>query len=340
MKILRLVVTFLAVVAAILLAFQSADHTKTQKINGVSFVAPVRPVNVQEMEPVKQVNANWVTLMPFAFGRSESPELGFNYSRQWWGERTEGVSATIKHAQQLGLKVLIKPHVWLRGAGWPGEFTLNTEEEWQQWEENYRKYIISYARLSDSLDVEIFSMGTEYRKAVVERPDFWLDLIKEVRSIYDGKLTYAANWDNYQNVGFWSELDYIGIDSYFDLSRQKEPAVAHLKEQWEPVKKKLQAFSENKNKPILFTEFGYQSVDYTADGHWKYERGERSLNMQAQANAYQAVFETFWDEERFAGGFLWKWFDQHERRGGPTNDRYTPQNKPAEQTIREWYGKY
>lgn len=336
----RLFVMTLAALTAILLAFQSIDNIVTEKINGVSFVAPVRPVEADEMKPVQQLNANWVTLMPFAFGRSDGPELRFNNERQWWGEREAGISETINHAHQLGLKVLIKPHVWLRGAGWPGEFTLESEEQWKQWEKNYRSYIISYAKLSESLGVEMFSIGTEYRIAVVERPDFWEKLIKEVRSVYSGKLTYASNWDNYQNVGFWSEVDYIGIDSYFDLSPQKEPTAAHLKEQWKPIKKEMQIFSESKSKPIIFTEFGYQSVDYTADGHWKYGRGERPINMQAQATAYRALFETFWDEPWFAGGFLWKWFDQHERRGGANDSRFTPQNKPAEQTIREWYGRY
>jgi hypothetical protein len=188
----------------------------------------------------------------------------------------------------------------------------------------------------------MYCIGTEYRKAVVQRPDFWSGLIKEVRAIYDGKLTYAANWDNYENVAFWDELDYIGVDAYFPLSDQKSPDAAHLIEEWEPVKRKLKIFSSRHERPILFAEFGYQSIDHTADVHWKYEqdgRDERGLNLQAQSEAYQALFETFWDEPWFAGGFLWKWFAGHPERGGPTDKRYTPQNKPAEKTIRRWYGR-
>jgi hypothetical protein len=40
----------------------------------------------------------------------------------------------------------------------------------------------------------------------------------EIRKIYTGKLTYAANWDDFDKVPFWKELDYIGIDAYFPLS--------------------------------------------------------------------------------------------------------------------------
>jgi len=332
--------------AVVLFAFQDESLNRElnefpdeKKMNGVSFVAPDQPIGVEAIKPIKEVNANWVAVTPYAFTRTGSPELRFNISRQWWGERAEGTAKTIEFAHHLNLKVMLKPHVWVRGQGWAGEFDLETEEEWKQWEKNYRDYILSYAKLSDSLDVEMISIGTEYRIAVRERPAFWEKLIREVRSVYDGKLTYAANWDNYENIAFWDELDYIGIDSYFPLSEKRNPTVSEIKSEWQPVKEKLKGFSEEYNKVILFTEFGYQSVDYTTDGHWKYGRGDREINLQAQADAYRAVFETFWDEPWFGGGFLWKWFDQHERRGGPDDTRYTPQNKPAEETIRRWYGQ-
>lgn len=345
MKYIRLLLIVSAVILARLFAYQSTDKAvpavskSDEKINGVSFVAPVRSVGVEEMQPIKKVKANWVALTPFAFVRAGSPELQFNHERQWWGEREEGVAETIRHAKELELKVMIKPHVWVRGQGWAGDFELNSETEWEKWEHNYRDYIISYAKVADSLQVELLCIGTEYRKAAVQRPDFWRKLIKEIRSVYGGKLTYAANWDNYKNIRFWGDLDYIGVDAYFPLSDQKEPSVAHLKKQWNPIKQQLHTFADGQDKPLLFTEFGYQSVDYTADGHWKYGEDERDLNLQGQVNAYQALFETFWDKPWFGGGFLWKWYDRHPERGGPDNKRYTPQNKPAEQTIRRWYGR-
>ncbi len=342
MKYIRLFVLTAAAGLILLIAFRGADtdHPVVEsKINGVSFVAPPQPVGKEAIEPIRAVNANWVAIIPYAFGQENSPEIRFNISRQWWGEREEGVAETLRHAQELDLKVMLKPHVWVRGQGWAGDFELERESDWQQWEANYREYIISYAKVADSLDVAMYCIGTEYRKAVQQRPDFWRGLIEDVRTIYDGELTYAANWDNYQNVDFWNDLDYIGVDAYFPLSEQKTADVAHLNDQWQPVKADLKAFSSRHGKAVLFTEFGYQSIDHTADGHWKYERDERGLNLQAQADAYRSLFETFWDEPWFAGGFLWKWFAGHPERGGPTDTRYTPQNKPAEESVRKWYGR-
>ena len=104
-------------------------------------------------------------------------------------------------------------------------------------------------------------------------------------------------------------------------------------------KKEITAFAKTQNKQILFTEWGYRSMDYAGKEPWVSGRDITSVNLEAQANATQAVFETFWNEDWFAGGFVWKWFIFHETSGGVTNNRFTPQNKPAETTIKNYYEK-
>jgi hypothetical protein len=47
-----------------------------------------------------------------------------------------------------------------------------------------------------------------------------------IRKIYSGKLTYAANWDDFDKVP-WNQLDYIGIDA-LPLSEAITPTVAEL----------------------------------------------------------------------------------------------------------------
>ena len=61
------------------------------------------------------------------------------------------------------------------------------------------------------------------------------------------------------------------------------------------------------------------------------------VNLQAQTNATKALFKTFWNEDWFAGGFIWKWYHNHENAGGENNSRFTPQNKPVEAIIKEQY---
>ena len=81
-------------------------------------------------------------------------------------------------------------------------------------------------------------------------------------------------------------------------------------------------------------------MDYTAKKPWLVDRNEEAVNLEAQANAKEALFEEFWSEEWFAGGFVWKWFIHHTRAGGPADNRFTPQNKPAEGVIRDYFQKH
>jgi len=81
-------------------------------------------------------------------------------------------------------------------------------------------------------------------------------------------------------------------------------------------------------------------MDYTAKKPWLVDRSEEGVNLEAQANAKRAIFEEFWNEDWFAGGFVWKWFIHHSRAGGLSDNRFTPQNKPAQEVIRDYYRRY
>ncbi len=309
------------------------------KINGASLVSPPTKISASNFQALHDLNANWVAIIPYAFSRGGSPQITFNHQRQWWGERTEGSCELVGCARKYDLKILMKPHVWVTGEGWPGEYDLESEADWGEWEVTYRNYILTFARIADSLDVEMFAVGTEFRIPAVEREQYWRKLIGEVRSIYHGKVTYAANWDNYQKVKFWDLLDYIGIDAYFPISNETNPTMDQLEAGWEEEARRLQDFSTKYDRPILFTEFGYQSLNKAAGNHWEIDKSHNSINMEVQANAYRAVFNTFWRKEWFAGGFFWKWH-LREDVGGIGNPDFTPQGKPAEEVIREHFKKF
>lgn len=305
------------------------------KVNGVSLVSPHQPVDAAEIVTVKRINSNWVAIIPYGFSIQNEPEIFYNTRRQWWGERTEGVASLIKMAKANNLKVMLKPHVWLRQK-WIGDFDLDSEEKWQKWQQEYTTYVMTFARLADSMQVELFCMGTEYKIATARCPDYWTELISKIRKNYKGPLTYAANWDNFQNIPFWDQLDYIGIDAYFPLVQLPDPSAGEIRKAWVPVRERIQAFSFKYNKPILFTEYGYQSADGATGKPWEVRKGAGGPNLELQARAYDCLFYMFWGEHWFAGGFLWKWHLQ-QGAGGLQNQDFTPQGKPAEQIIANWY---
>ena len=324
----------------ILLTILSIQSCKTQtiKINGVSFVASREVVNETHIKPVVQVHANYAAVMPFGFMKNlDHPKISYNSDQQWFGETKAGVKQYIETLRKKGIEIMIKPQIWV----WHGEFTgdieMKSETHWKTLEDSYASYILDYAALAHEVQAELFCIGTELEAFITHRPEFWKTLIKNIKTKYKGKLTYAANWDEYKRTPFWNDLDYIGIDAYFPVSDSKTPTVQECLAGWETHKKVIYEVSQKYDRPILFTEYGYRSVDYSGKSPWVSDRRMNQVNHDAQMNTTQALFETFWKEDWFAGGFIWKWFINHEASGGLQNTMFTPQNKPVEALLRKQY---
>ena len=305
-------------------------------ISGVNMEAPPNPIDSTCFTNMHRIGAKWVSIIPFAFSRQGQTIVKYNEGRQWWGEREEGIITCIQLAHIANMKVMLKPQLWMGGGGYTGHFKCETDSAWREWEKNYLKYILYNASIAQKNRADLFCIGTEMDAAVKERPLFWGSLIDSVKKIYKGEITYAANWSCFKEFPNWEKLNYIGIDAYFPLSNSVTPNLNELLSGWQPHYTDIKAFTELKNKPILFTEYGYRSVDKCAEEPWL-SNNNGTVNMQAQQNAYEALYKQFIPQSWFAGGFLWKWHVYDEKAGGMANNNYTPQNKPVEATIKNWY---
>ncbi|CAM1359386.1 glycoside hydrolase family 113 [Tenacibaculum xiamenense] len=323
-----------------IICLHTSCESQRKTVNGVSFVASSKEINFNHTIPVKKVSANYVSLMPFGFIENvNSSTVHFNSSKQWFGETVAGVEQYAEKFKREEIKIMVKPQIWVWHGEYTGLITMKTEDDWKQLEKTYSEFILKFAEVAQKVNAEIFCVGTELEKFVVTRPEYWKSLIADVRKVYTGKLTYAANWDEYKKIDFWKELDYIGIDAYFPLSDKKTPTKDDFKKGWGPHKKEIISIKDKFEKPILFTEYGYRSVYYTGKQPWDSNRVEGKVDLRSQKIALQALYEEFWEEPWFAGGFLWKWFHNHDQVGGNDNNRFTPQNKPAEEIIRKAYAK-
>jgi len=321
-----------------LLFLNQSCISQDEKINGISFVASREQVVQKHIEPIKAIHANYAAVMPFGFiERLDHPEILYNTKRQWFGETLEGVKQYIDMLHKNNIHVMLKPQIWVWHGEYTGHLKMSTEEDWKTLEDSYRNFIVDFAQLAEEENVEMFCIGTELEQFTKSRPDFWNSLITEIRTVYKGKLTYAANWDEYKRISFWEELDYIGVDAYFPVSHSKTPSVEEVRKGWQPWKKELQQVSERENKKIIFTEYGYRSVDFSGKEPWKSDREMKTVNLEAQKHTLTGLFEEVWDENWFAGGFLWKWHMDYTKAGGSENNRFTPQNKPVETIIRQHY---
>jgi hypothetical protein len=243
-------------------------------------------------------------------------------------------------AHALGLNVMLRPGVGLYDdpTHWHGQIgeTFTTEAEWEAWFASYRSFIEHYADLAETYGADQFSIGGEL-VATTHRANDWRAVIAGVRARYSGPITYAADWGGEEiDIAWWDAVDYIGVDPYYPLTEKNDPTLEELKAAWVPYVAALANLSSTWGKPILFTEIGYRSMDGANRRPWDFNVSG-PVDLQEQADAYQAAFESVYDQPWFAGMFWWAWTtDPFE--GGSCDDSYTPQDKPAEDILRAWYG--
>lgn len=315
------------------------------ELRGVTLDAR-RPPPDSTLPALARLGATHVALIPFAFmRRMDTPELHFRPEVGWYSESATGARELGREADALGLRLIVKPQVWIAESEGPDLWSANVafedEADWAAWEADYHAFLLHHARLSEEIGADVLVVGTELGRAVRERPAFWRGLIAEVRGVFSGRLTYAANWhDDAEHVAFWDALDFVGIQAYFPLVETGTPSADALRAGWQEPKRRLRALRERWGRPLLFTEIGYRSVPFAAARPWQWpERGEDVRPDPAlQARLYAAAFEAWWAEPGFAGLVLWKWYGQ-PRDGAAHAGDYSPQGKPAEAVLRAWFGR-
>jgi len=310
-----------------------------ERIDGFNLVAPRDKFPIDSLMAIKNIGAEWVAIVPYAFCDPADGNIIFGDNRQWWGETPEGVKATIEMAHEAGLKVMLKPHLWIRGQGWAGDLDFPTNEAWKHWEAEYAHYLKTYIKIAEDYGVELFCMGTEIRQSTRKRVDFWQQQIKYIRAHYSGLITYAANWDEFEYITFWNQLDFIGIDAYFPLSEAKTPNLSDLASAWTAPSAKMESMSKRYGRQVIFTEYGYESVDYPAIGHWNVNKDTLAINLIAQDQSYKALYEQFNEADWWSGGFAWKWHLTRLDKNKRMQKAYTPQLKPSLKTIEYYFNQ-
>ena len=236
-------------------------------------------------------------------------------------------------ARSLGLNPVLKPHVNPNDGAWRGGIHPSDPSAWFA---SYRSFIDHYADLAQQGGAKMLVIGDELKSMSGSAyASQWKSIIKDIRRRFSGKLTYAANYDEYQNVSFWSSLDYVAVDAYFALSNSADPSVSDLVSAWNSrgyiTSLRNEAFATG--KPVVFTEIGYRSIPDTSvhPGWWD---TSSTVDLAAQSNAYEAAYEAFAGRGWFAGMYWW-----NTPAGLPSdgnNTDYLSYLKPAENVVSRW----
>ncbi|MCR5889459.1 hypothetical protein LRS06_17120 [Hymenobacter sp. J193] len=285
------------------------------RLRGVSWVAG-DSASALDLEPLVRARVTWIAQTPFGWQAGAAvPEIRLQTgkgSRHYWGESDAGIIQTAERARQRGISTLLKPHLWLRGGSgsWPGDINMTSPADWQQWFASYSLFILHYARLAEEHQLEALCIGTELQHASVGHETEWRTLIRQIRGVYHGQLTYAANWSGeFEQVPFWDALDFIGIQAYFPLSKTERPEKAALLQAWQEPLRRIKAIQRRFKKPVVFTEIGYKTTPDAATEPWTWPDRRAvltSADEATQAACYAAMFETFWPQKWFRGLFVWK----------------------------------
>lgn len=338
------------------------------KIKGVCWVAGDSITNIN-FEPLINNNIDWISQTPFAYMEDyDQPNIRWSggNKRHHWGESDYGLIYTSQMAKSCGIKTILKPHVWMRTneGKWRSDIAMKTDEDWEKWFNNYEAFILHYAKVAEEGEMEALCIGTELLQPTTKHPNRWRAMIKNIRKVYSGQLTYAGNfYKEYENIEFWDDLDFIGIQAYFPLTKNESPSKKELIKAWRKPIKAMTKLAKKFKKPIVFTEIGYKNTADAAIEPWiwpsQVDKEIVNISDEVQANCYEALFEALWHEEWFGGIYVWKWFHgghrftlddfwayREERRKKYMGDKYTPgmsvrfspQGKIAEKVIAKWFG--
>lgn len=211
---------------------------------------------------------------------------------------------------------------------------------WDRFFETYAAWIVDVARFASAADA--FAVGTELDQTTraVRHEARWRAIVDDVREVFPGILTYAANWTDYERVPFWDALDLVGIQAYFpvltDVAARDvrvSPTDSELEAGWRDIAGRMRRFSERADRPILFTELGYNNSAIAPYEPWDYKLGGPHANA-LQERLMRIALRAVAAEPSVRGAFLWKWFP------GERSPRNFAMSRPAIRRIisRQWGG--
>ncbi len=274
---------------------------------------------VVKLLPTYAVNA--VALVPYGFASRSSTQIFFPGGL----ETDEGLEEMSRVAHAVGLRVMMKPGIWVGGGGFAGDLQFSSGSDRAKWFAEYQRFVEHYARLAKEIHADVFSVGGEFIKLSSDEAA-WRKLIARARALYPGPLTYAANFgEEFENVKFWDALDYIGLQEYYPLPDNLST---------DGVVQKVEAVAQRFERPVIFTEVGFPSLVGANRNPWDDSR-RRPLSPELQARCYEAVFQAFYNKHWFQGMYWWK--VETSGYGGPKDGSHIPWGKPAMDVLSSWY---
>lgn len=289
------------------------------------------------LDELKVLGANTVSVTSYLVDEPDPPEFAGFLNRRTYGpvEGDVGLFCALWQARARGLATWLAPHLLSAPAGsYRAAWVREDRAAVSTFYERYAAFLEHYALLAELCGADLLCIGSqipETTKVVSEgrranpaavewKRTGWADVLSAARSVYGGRLTYAASTPEELNrIEFWSDLDAItfNLDPSLDPAYPGGPFAARgalalgLKRQLED----LDALCAARDRPLLL-------MDVTFDGDER--RSRRTLAGVGAGPFYIAMHEctVFFDvlngparPSRLAGFTLWRWGVDPDDRG-------------------------
>ncbi len=227
------------------------------------------PEMARTLDELKSLGVNSIAIHPYAQIENDG-QVRFRVV-----DANRHITIPLDWARDRRMSVMLIPHIAYWGSKflWRGEINFQTAAEWDRFFSEYENWIVQMAQIAEAHGAATFCVGLEFTYAQ-KFDDRWRKIIAAVRKVYQGKLTYGGNWDSFQEVKFWDDLDYVGVLAYFPLTKTPNPSAAEIATAWNKRCTELTAFSNaHQNKKFLFVEIGYNESAWAAAEPWAFKAG-------------------------------------------------------------------
>lgn len=294
----------------------------------------------ETLDELVRMHVNWVSLT--VFGRvwdlkSSGVEPSFEAPQS---EARANLRQAIFQAKRRGLKVFLVPHLWVESRAWRAEMNPGSDAAWERWQESYQNFVVGWAQLAEEEGVDLFAAGVELRSWVTAgRASSFRKVLRAIRGVYRGSVTYAANWDDVDDTLILDELDVIGINAFYQLHWEDDASFTQLLAGGQRVAEQVLALKTRYHRPIIFTEFGYTARKNTAIRPWLWpeELGELSIDQVAQSEAYAALLSALPKLTGFYGTFTWRMYADISDLSQEPDWGFSPWGKKAATVLSDAY---
>lgn len=201
-----------------------------------------------------------------------------------------------------------------------------------QWFAEYSAIMLPYASLAEDVNAYSFIIGVELN-SMEKYTAKWSTLIAGAREAFGGKLSYSGNQGFNRNMP-WEELDYVGIDAFFELTTPDFGATA------DDMLKSAQTWVEWTQRvvapvglPIVLAEVGSASQQNAHKKSWLWNHN-RVIDLEDQRAYYEAMCKAW---RPIVRGIYWWNFTLVQPLDAASDGSFTSWGKPAEVAMAACY---